>query len=115
MSEEENINNGNEEQAEGTQNDDFLVSVFKTENMAIVAVIKSILDEAEIKYMAKGDNMQGVLPINAFPVDFQVMPEDEEYAKELLKDIDEESDWYDENSPDDDDVSGEDKPSDENV
>ncbi len=112
MTEEENINNGNEEQEEGTQNDEFLVSVFKTENIAIVAVIKSILDEAGIKYMAQGDNMQGVLPINAFPVDFRVMPKDEEYAKELLKDIDEESDWYDENSPDD---SGEVKPSDENV
>ncbi len=94
-------------------NDEYMVSVFKTSNMAIVAVIKSILDEAGIRYMAKGDNMQGVIPIGAFPVEFMVMPEDEAYAKELLSEIDEESDWYDENSPDD---SGEvNPPADENV
>jgi hypothetical protein len=111
MAEDENvgpgsIDTGNENGNEG-MNDEFLVSVFKTDNMAIIAVIKSILDEAGIKYMAKGENMQGVVPINAFPVDFQVMPEDEAYAKELLKDVDEDSDWYNENSPDD---SGENTP-----
>lgn len=90
-----NSNDGNN----GGLNEEFLVSVFKTDNMAIVAVVKSILDEAGIKYLAKGDNMQGVVPINAFPVDFQVMPDDEAYARELLAEVDEDSDWYDENSP----------------
>lgn len=116
MAEDENvspgsIDSGNENGNEDMDNE-YMVSVFKTDNMAIIAVIKSILDEANIKYMAKGENMQGVVPINAFPVDFQVMPEDEVYAKELLKDVDEESDWYDENSPDDapaDDSTKEDK------
>ncbi len=116
MPEDENVSpNSIDSEGEGGNegmNDEFMVSVFKTGNMAIVAVIKSILDEAGIKYMAKGDNMQGVIPINAFPVEFMVMPEDEVYAKELLSEVDEESDWYDENSPDD---SGEDKPADENV
>lgn len=84
-------------------NEEYLVSVFKTDNMAIIAVVKSILDEAGIKYLAKGDSVQGVVPINAFPVDFQVMPEDEAYAKELLSEVDEESDWYDENSPQEND------------
>ncbi len=93
----ENENTGGNE----GMNAEFMVSVFKTGNMAIVAVIKSILDEAGIKYMAKGDTMQGVYPINIFPVEFMVMPEDEAYAKELLSEIDEESDWYDENSPED--------------
>jgi hypothetical protein len=121
MAEDENVNPGGIDSGSGqgneNMNDEFMVSVFKTDNIAIIAVIKSILDEAGIKYMAKGDTMQGVYPINIFPVEFMVMPEDEAYAKELLSEIDEESDWYDENSPDD---SGEnttegDKPADENV
>lgn len=118
MAEDENVNPGGIDSGNGqgnkNMNDEFMVSVFKTDNMAIIAVIKSILDEAGIKYMAKGENMQGIVPINAFPVDFQVMPGDVEYAKELLAEVDEDSDWYDENSPDDE-VTGEDKPADENV
>lgn len=104
MSEENNINeqeNENSNPGENETNSEYLVSVYKTSNTAIVAIIKSILDEAGIKYMAKGDNLQGVYPINAFPVDFQVMPGDEEYARQLLSEIDDESDWYDEDSPDD--------------
>jgi hypothetical protein len=64
-----------------------LVSVYKSDNPAIIALIKSILDEAGIEYFAKDDSIQGLYPINAFPVDFQVMPENEEFAKELLKDV----------------------------
>lgn len=95
----ENVSPNSIDGINGGLNEEFLVSVFKTDNMAIVAVVKSILDEAGIKYLAKGDNMQGVVPINAFPVDFQVMPDDEAYARELLAEVDEDSDWYDENSP----------------
>ena len=51
--------------------------------------------------------MQSVVPINVFPVDFQVMPNDVDYAKELLSEVDENSDWYNEDSPDD---SGEETP-----
>ena len=75
-----------------------LVSVFETGNEAIVAVVKSILDEAKIRYLAEGEGVQdlfgvGVLgtgfnPITG-PVIFQVMPEDAEYARELLKDVSE--------------------------
>lgn len=64
-----------------------LVSVYKTDNPAIIALVKSMLDEGNIQYMAKGDDMAGVYPINAFPVDFQVMPADAEFARTLLKDI----------------------------
>lgn len=121
MAEDENVSPGgiDSEGGEGNEdmNDEYLVSVFKTDNMAIIAVVKSILDEAGIKYMAKGENMQGVVPINAFPVDFQVMPDDVEYAKDLLKDVDEDSDWYNEDSPDDsgEDLTEGDKPEDEKV
>jgi hypothetical protein len=60
-----------------------------------------MLDDAEIQYLAKGDNFQNVYSYFAFPVEFQVMAEDEAYAKELLKDISEDSYWSDENSLDD--------------
>lgn len=64
-----------------------LVSVYTSTNHAIIAVVKSILDEAGIEYLAKGDNLQSTYAINAFPVEFQVMPDDVEFAKELLKDV----------------------------
>jgi hypothetical protein len=82
-----------------------LVSVYKSDNPAIIALIKSMLDEAGIQYMAKGDDIQGVYPINAFPVDFQVMPDDAEYALALLKDVDssESLDNGDEQTGDDED------------
>jgi len=73
-----------------------LVTVFKTGHEGIVAVVKSILDEAQIQYLAKGEGVQdlfgvGVLgtgfnPITG-PVEFRVLPENAEYAKELLKDV----------------------------
>lgn len=95
------------------EDNEFLVSVYKTGNQAIIAVVKSILDEAEIKYMAMGDNLQNLFGLGTIgtgyniltgPVDFRVMPEDEEYAKELLKDIDEESDIYPENYNEDEET-----------
>lgn len=104
MTEENNINQPEEENDDSGENNsdlEYLVSVYKTSNTALVAIIKSILDEAGINYLAQGDKLQSVYPINAFPVDFKVMPDDEEYARELLSEIDDESDWYDENSPDD--------------
>lgn len=64
-----------------------LVSVYKSDNPAIVALVKSILDEANIQYMAKDDDVANIIPTNVFPVDFQVLPENVEYARELLKDI----------------------------
>jgi hypothetical protein len=64
-----------------------LVTVYTTGNNAIIALIKSMLDEAEIEYYAKGDNLQNVYSIDAFPVEFQVMPVNEEFARELLKDV----------------------------
>ncbi len=73
-----------------------LVTIFKTGSEGIVALVKSILDEAKIQYLAKGEGVQdlfgvGVLgtgfnPITG-PVEFRVMPEDAKLAKELLKDV----------------------------
>ena len=86
MIENEHTSEGNEEQ-ENPQDNENLVTVYTTSNHAIIAVIKSILDEAGIQYLAKGDNTQAVYAMNAFPVDFQVMPENETFARELLKDV----------------------------
>ena len=58
-----------------------LVTVFKTNNPAIVAIVKSILDGTKIKYLSEGAMSY------RFGCVFQVMPEDAEYAKELLKDV----------------------------
>jgi hypothetical protein len=73
-----------------------LVTVFKTGHEGIVAIVKSILDEAQIQYLAKGDHVQDLFGVGVIgtgfnpitgPVEFRVMPEDVKYAKELLKDI----------------------------
>ncbi len=73
-----------------------LVTVFETGNEAIVAVVKSILDEAKIRYLAQGEGVQDLFGVGVIgtgfnpitgPVVFQVMPEDANYARELLKDI----------------------------
>lgn len=73
-----------------------LVTIFESGNEGIVALVKSILDEAKIRYLVEGEGVQdlfgvGVLgtgfnPITG-PVVFQVMPENAEYARELLKDV----------------------------
>ncbi len=83
-----------------------LVTVYTTGNQAIIALIKSMLDEAEIDYFVKGDNIQNVYAIDAFPVEFQVMPENKEFALELLKDV-EESNEIDSSADGDSDDAGE--------
>ncbi|MBK6536765.1 MAG: hypothetical protein WBQ38_00190 [Ignavibacteria bacterium] len=75
-----------------------LVTVYATGNEAIVSVVKSVLDEAQIRYIAQGEGVQDLFGVGVIgtgfnpitgPIIFKVMPEDEEYAKELLKDISE--------------------------
>ncbi|MBP9191623.1 MAG: DUF2007 domain-containing protein [Ignavibacteria bacterium] len=88
----------NQEQKDQQEKEDHerLVTVFETGHEGIIAVVKSILDEAQIRYLAKGEGVQdlfgvGILgtgfnPITG-PVQFRVMPDDAEYARELLKDV----------------------------
>lgn len=73
-----------------------LVTVFETGNKAIIAVAKSILEDAEIKYFVKGEGIQDLFALGSFgigsnpligPVKIQVRREDEEDAKNLLKDL----------------------------
>ena len=75
-----------------------LITVFESGNQGVIAFVKSILDSAEIPYLAKGENIQnlfglgvigtGFNPISG-PVQIQVRREDESVARELLAEIDE--------------------------
>ncbi len=85
----------NKEQQE-KEDHEKLVTVFETGNEAIVALVKSMLDEAKIRYLAQGEGVQDLFDVGVLgtgfnpitgPVVFQVMPEDVEYARELLKDV----------------------------
>ena len=78
------------------QDKEKMVTVFKTGHQGVVAVIKSILDEAEIKFFAKGEGVQNLFGVGVLgtgfnpltgPIEIQVLEEDEEYARELLKDV----------------------------
>ena len=90
-----------------------LVTVFKSGNEALIALAKSILDEANIQYLIKNEGVQDLLGIGVFgtgfnpitgPVQIQVLPGDAEYATALLNDvssatpIDEGKDDYDDNA-----------------
>jgi hypothetical protein len=80
------------------QDKEKLVTVFKTGHHGTIAVIKSMLDEAGLQYSVKGEGIQDLIGAGVFgvgfnpitgPVEFQVLEENVEYAKELLKDVSE--------------------------
>ncbi len=73
-----------------------LVTVFAAGNPATIAVAKSILEDAGIRYFAKGENLQDLFTLGTFgtrfnplmgPVQIQVAKDDAETARELLKDL----------------------------
>ena len=73
-----------------------LVPVFESGNEAIIAVVKSILDEAKIQYLLEGEGVQDLFGVGVIgtgfnpitgPAVFKVLPEDVDYARELLKDV----------------------------
>lgn len=75
-----------------------LVPVFETGHDGIIAIVKSILDEAQIPYLAEGEGVQDLFGVGVIgtgfnpvtgPVVFKVLPENAEYARELLKDVQE--------------------------
>jgi hypothetical protein len=74
-----------------------LVTVYKTGHHGTIAVIKSILDEAGIEFSVKGEGIQDLIGAGIFgvgynpitgPVEFQVLEDNAEYARDLLKDVD---------------------------
>jgi len=71
-----------------------LVTVLETADVNLLAVIKSILDGAEIPYLIQGEKALGLLPVGRLGGPFarrgmgaavMVPPEHAETAKELLK------------------------------
>lgn len=63
-----------------------LVTVIKTNDKALIAFIKSIFQEADIKYFVKGESLVD-LGRAALDVEIQVANKDLEDAKEILKEF----------------------------
>ena len=75
-----------------------LVTVFKSGHEGLIALAKSILDEANIEYLIKNEGVQDLVGLGVFgtgfnpitgPIEIKVLPESEEYANELLKGLEE--------------------------
>ena len=70
-----------------------LVTLFETGDLGLIGVAKSILDDAGIRYFAKGEDTLNILVMSVGfnpifrKVQLQVSKNDEEVAKELLKDL----------------------------
>jgi hypothetical protein len=73
-----------------------LITVFKSGHEGLIALAKSVLDEAGIEYLVKNEGVQDLMGIGVFgtgfnpitgPVQIQVLPSNEEYAKDLLKNM----------------------------
>jgi len=71
------------------------VKVFESSDLGLTAIIKSILINADIEYLVKGEHMQSILggqfsfafSADIGKVEFFVTKEDEEVAVELLKEL----------------------------
>lgn len=73
-----------------------LVTIFKSGHEGLIALAKSILDEANIEYLIKNEGVQDLVGLGVFgtgfnpltgPIQIQVLPEKEVEARELLKDL----------------------------
>ncbi len=73
-----------------------LLTVLETADIGIIMVAKSLLEEAGIRYLAKGEGLQHLFGAGVFgagfnpltgPVQIQVSKEDSATAIELLKDL----------------------------
>lgn len=72
-----------------------LVKVYEGSNPAIVPLIESLLRDAEIEFLMKGDQIQDLFGAGRFamnsvagPVEFWVRADDADDARELLADVD---------------------------
>lgn len=76
-----------------------LVRVYRCSNPALVPVVESLLNDAEIEFMTKGDQIQELFGWGRFgsgsnyaagPVEFWVRSDDEAEARQVLAALDEE-------------------------
>jgi len=81
-----------------TEDKEKLVTVFTTGHEGVVVLVKSILDEAKIEFIAKGEGIQDLFGVGVIgtgfnvitgPIEFQVLEDNADYARELLKDVSE--------------------------
>ena len=67
-----------------------LITVYTSNNPAIVSVIKPMLDEAGIEYFAKGETWHQTLPVESLSdIEIQVNEGDAERARQLISEIEE--------------------------
>ena len=72
------------------------VKIFESSDLGLTAIIKSILINADIEYLVRGEHMQSILGgqfsfafgADIGKVEFFVKKDDEEVAVELLKELD---------------------------
>jgi len=83
--------------APARQPDLALVTILETGNQFLIARVKSILDEAGIPYLAKGEGLQDLFGLGRIgagynqivgPVQLQVRNDQEQLARRLLEEID---------------------------
>jgi hypothetical protein len=76
-----------------------VVTVLSTGNEALIALAKSILDDAGIRYFAKNEGVENLIGVGVIgtgfnpvigPIELQVLEEDVATAKKLLENIVEE-------------------------
>jgi len=75
------------------------VTVLETSDQGLIAIAKSLLEEADIPFFAKGEGVQdlfgggriGAFNIVTGPIQLQVQADEADDARELLKDLDEHS------------------------
>ncbi len=74
----------------------YAVTVFESGHEGVIAVAKSMLDEANIEYSVKGEGVENLLGVGVMGTGFnpitgaiqiQVLDDKAEYARELLKDL----------------------------
>jgi hypothetical protein len=99
MEDEELQNEEPEEEPGEEENTEELVPVFSTDHPGVIAVVKSILDEAGIQYLVKGDGLQTLFALGT--VQFFVTPDNVEMASELLENVEESEPLTGESAPDD--------------
>ncbi len=65
------------------ENESTFVKVLETDSLTDIALIKSALDDQDVRYFLQGENMKFVRPVD--PVILMVAREDVETVRELLK------------------------------
>jgi hypothetical protein len=73
-----------------------LVTIFTTGSPALLGIARSMLDDAQIEYLVKGEELQNLFGLGSAgtgynvmvgPMEIQVNPEDEVQARQLLADV----------------------------